>query len=166
MTDIQLVKLDPSIDESLHNNPAFINAMVEENWTQVADMVHQLVGRTLTVAPLSVDQLEWGGYFAVATSTREVVGSCAFKGQPSEAGVVEIAYFTYPDFEGQGYATSMASKLIELAGRDTRIKRVIAHTLPAANASTRVLEKAAMRFVGEVIDPDDGPVWQWEAPIQ
>ena len=33
----------------------------------------------------------------------------------STDGSVEIAYFTYPDFEGQGYATLMAQRLIELA---------------------------------------------------
>ena len=100
------------------------------------------------------------------TDTREVVGSCAFKGKPTEDGTVEIAYFTYPDFEGKGYATSMARKLIELATSYTTVQRVIAHTLPEANASTRVLEKVAMSFVGEVTDPDDGRVWQWQKHIR
>jgi len=42
------------------------------------------------------------------------------------------------------------------------VLRVIAHTLPETNASTRVLEKVGMNFVGEVIDPDDGRVWRWQ----
>ena len=66
-----------------------------------------MVGRTLAAIPVSVDKLKWDGYFVVDTDTREVVGSCAFKGPPTEAGTVEIAYFTYPGFEGKGYATSM-----------------------------------------------------------
>jgi len=110
--------------------------------------------------------LEWDGYFVVDSHTREVVGSCAFKGQPTEDGTVEIAYFTYPGFEGKGYATSMARKLIELATSSTKIKRVIAHTLAEVNASTRVLERAAMSFVGEVIDPDDARVWRWQTQIR
>ena len=57
-------------------------------------------------------------------------------------------------------------KLIELATGCTSVKRIIAHTLPEANASTRVLEKVAMSFLGEVIDPDDGRVWQWEAHVR
>ncbi len=166
MKDVQLVRLDPAIEESLANNPAYMDAMVEDNWAQVADLVHQLVGRTLTATPVSVDKLEWDGYFVVDTDTREVVGSCAFKGKPTEDGTVEIAYFTYPGFEGKGYATSMARKLIELATGCTSVKRIIAHTLPEANASTRVLEKVAMSFVGEVIDPDDGRVWQWETHVR
>ena len=140
--------------------------MINDDWAKVADLVHQLVGRTLTAVPASVDELAWKGYFVVDTETREVVGSCAFKSEPTEDGTVEIAYFTYPDFERKGYATSMARKLIDLASHSSAVNRVIAHTLPEPSASTRVLEKVAMRFVGEVIDPDDGRVWQWETQIR
>ena len=166
MKHIQLVRLDSAIEEGLHNDADFIGAMVNENWAQVADLVHQLVGRTLTAKPVSIDELQWGGYFVVDADTREVVGSCAFKGEPTEDGSVEIAYFTYPDFEGQGYATLMARKLIDLASCDATVTRVIAHTLPKASASTRVLEKVAMSFSGEVVDSDDGPVWQWQRLVQ
>ena len=77
-----------------------------------------------------------GGYFVVDEGTREVVGSCAFKTLPTDEGSVEIAYFTYPGFEGRGYATEMASKLIELARRSAAVRQIIAHTLPETNAST------------------------------
>ncbi|MEM8680807.1 MAG: GNAT family N-acetyltransferase, partial [Planctomycetota bacterium] len=107
----------------------------------------------------------WDGYFVVETETREVVGSCAFKGPPDDDGVVEIAYFTYPGYEHLGYATAMAVKLLDLASRSSSVKQVIAHTLPQVSASTRVLEKVNMRFVGEVTDPEDGVVWQWCLPI-
>ncbi len=60
----------------------------------------------------------------------------------------------------------MARKLIELAASWTTVKRVIAHTLPEVNASTRVLEKVVMSFVGEVIDPDDSRVWQWQTQLR
>ena len=91
-----------------------------------------------------MDELQWGGYFVVDAGTREVVGSCAFKTPPIEDGTVEIAYFTYPGFEGHGYATGMARKLIELASGSAAVRRVVAHTLPETNASTRVLEKVGM----------------------
>jgi RimJ/RimL family protein N-acetyltransferase len=56
----------------------------------------------------------------------------------------------------------MARKLVELARRSAAVRRVIAHTLPETNASTRVLEKVGMTFVGEVMDPEDGRVWRWQ----
>ena len=166
LKDIQLVQLDPAIDASLIEDPAYLNAMVAENWEEVAHLVHQRVGRKLKFDPVSIDELVWDGYLVVDTQSREVVGCCAFKGPPTEEGTVEIAYFTFPEFNRQGYATSMAHRLIELATACLQIKRVIAHTLPEASASTRVLEKVDMRFVGEVVDPDDGPVWQWERQIK
>ena len=66
---MQLLRLDPAIEESLASDPAYIDAMVEDNWAQVADLVHQLVGRTLTAIPVDADKLEWGGYFVVDTDT-------------------------------------------------------------------------------------------------
>ena len=162
MKTIDLVKLDPAIEKSLMENPAYLEAMMEDNWGEVANLVHQLVGRTLNDTPVRVNTLEWDGYFVIDPDTREVVGSCAYKGEPTTEGTVEIAYFTYPDFEGKGYATSMACKLIELAKSRPAISKVIAHTLPEKSASTRVLEKATMTFLGEVTDPDDGRVWRWQ----
>ena len=166
MKAVQLIRLDPVMEESLASDQAYMDAMVQDDWAKVAALVHRTVGRTLTATPVSIDKLEWDGYFVVDTDTREVVGSCAFKGPPTEDGTAEIAYFTYPGFEGKGYATAMACKLIELAASCTRIKRVVAHTLPEENASTRVLEKVEMRFAGEVDDPEDGRVWRWQTQLE
>ena len=165
MKVVQLVTLDPAVNEALAGHPDYFKAMMAENWARVAELVHQEVGRILTADLVSVDQLGWGGYFVVDEETREVVGSCAFKGEPTGEGVVELAYFTYPGFEGKGYATLMAEKLIGMAVDSSEIKRVIAHTLPKKSASTRVLEKVAMNFAGEVNDPDDGRVWRWETDV-
>lgn len=162
MTQIQLLRFDPALEQTLANSAEYMQALAEDNWAQVADLVHQVIGRTLVVTPVSVNELQWGGYFVVDEGTREVVGSCAFKAPPSEEGTVEIAYFTYPGFEGRGYATAMARKLIALASTSAAVRQIVAHTLPETNASTRVLEKVGMRLVGEVNDPEDGRVWRWQ----
>ncbi len=167
MKDVQLVRLDAAIHESVINDSRYMEAMIHDNWPLLATLVHEVVGQKLTTAPLSVDTLDWEGYFVIDSTTREVVGSCAFKGPPREEGparegTVEIAYFTFPGFKGNGYATSMARKLIALATHCEKVQRVIAHTLAQTSASTRVLEKSGMTFVGELNDPDDGPIWQWQ----
>jgi RimJ/RimL family protein N-acetyltransferase len=161
MPNIQLVRLDPTVEESLVNDTGYLEALIQDDWNRVAQIVHQHVGRTLTIEPISVNELQWGGYFVIDEATRELVGSCAFKAPPTEDGTVEIAYFTYPEFERRGYATSMARKLIDLAKESGAVRQVIAHTLPQRNASTRVLEKAGMQFAGQVMDADDGNVWRW-----
>jgi RimJ/RimL family protein N-acetyltransferase len=63
-------------------------------------------------------------------------------------GVVEIAYFTFPDFEGQGYATAMAAELVDRAAQAADGRGVRAHMLPVKSASTLVLEKTEFHVVG------------------
>jgi len=104
----------------------------------------------------------WTGYLAIDCATNEVVGTGGFKGNPNTAGEVEISYGTFTSCEGQGIATAVARQLTAIALEQPVIGRVLAHTLPERNASCRVLEKAGYQFAGEVIDPEDGKVWQWE----
>ena len=159
---IDLVQLDPSIETSLFNDSDYIDAMSNENWAQVADMTLRKIGRRLECEPLSINSHHWGGYYVIDTRTREFVGSCAYKDKPSPSGEVEIAYFTYPGFEGKGFATAMAAKLIDMAMASPLVTTVIAHTLPEENASVALLKKIGMKFGGEISDPDDGQVWRWE----
>jgi RimJ/RimL family protein N-acetyltransferase len=102
------------------------------------------------------------GFSIVHRRTGAAVGSCGFKAPPTADGAVEIAYGIDPDHQGKGYATEAATALLDFAFADSRVRVVRAHTLPEANASTRVLTKCDFDCIGEVIDPDDGPVWRWE----
>lgn len=90
------------------------------------------------------------------------IGHAAFKGPPTEAGVVEIAYRIAPEYRGQGYATEAADALTNFAFRSDGVRVVCAHTLPQNSASTRVLTKCGFRQLGEVLDPEDGNVCRWE----
>ena len=102
------------------------------------------------------------GFSIVHRETGTTIGSCGFKGPPGTDGVVEIAYGVDPDQQGKGYATEAADALVDFAFGNANVDVVCAHTLPEANASTRVLTKCGFRFTGEVIDPEDGLVWRWE----
>ncbi|MCB0165415.1 MAG: GNAT family N-acetyltransferase [Anaerolineae bacterium] len=88
------------------------------------------------------------------------VGTCGFK-SPPENNRVEIAYFTFPDYEGKGIATQMARALVTIAVEaDLRID-VAAQTLPVDSASTTILRKLGFENTGTVIHPEDGAVWEW-----
>jgi [ribosomal protein S5]-alanine N-acetyltransferase len=104
----------------------------------------------------------WGSFLAMDPGSRIVVGTCSFKGPPDADGAVEIAYFTFPVYEGRGYATAMAALLTSRAGDAPSARTVRAHTLPERNASVRILEKLGFAHLGEIVDPEDGPVWRWE----
>ena len=127
-----------------------------------APLIARLIEQTLAHFGPEPRPAPWGAYLAADPVRGVVVGTCAFKNVPDAGRRAEIAYFTFPGFEGNGYATAMASALIALARRAAPDVVVIAHTLPEANASGSVLGKVGMRRTGEVMDPEDGLVWRWE----
>lgn len=102
------------------------------------------------------------GFSVVHRESGAVVGSAGFKGPPGADGMVEIAYGVSPEHQGKGFATEAALALVAYAFSSGQVRTVRAHTLPQANASTRVLTKCGFRHVGEVTDPEDGLVWRWE----
>jgi len=102
------------------------------------------------------------GFAAALRSEDLVVGMCGYKGPPDAEGVVETGYGFAPAYQNRGFATEAAGALVNHAFECDEVTAVIAHTLPEPNASSRVLTKCGFDFVGEVIDPNDGPVWQWE----
>lgn len=102
------------------------------------------------------------GFVLIDRQSRTAVGTAGFKGPPDADGMVEVAYGVVPAFEGRGYATEAAAALVAYAFESGLVRTVRAHTLPAPNASTRVLRKCGFEFIGDVVEPDDGPVWRWE----
>jgi ribosomal-protein-alanine N-acetyltransferase len=98
----------------------------------------------------------------VERATGASVGGCAFKGPPDADGAVEVAYGTDPAHRGRGFATEAADGLAGFAFASGRVRVVRAHTRSDNPASMRALTKCGFRPVGEVVDPEDGPVDRWE----
>lgn len=92
------------------------------------------------------------------------VGFGGFKGLPDAAGTVEIGYLTFPAHTGRGVASAVAAGLVAIA-RANGAALVIAHTMPQANPSTRVLGKAGFTFTGSAVDEDIGEAWRWELAL-
>lgn len=122
------------------------------------DVARDAVRATATLYTTVGFEEPWIGYLAVADETP--VGTCGFKSPPRE-GRVEIAYFTFPEYEGRGVAVAMATELVAMARQQASSLVVAAQTLPARNASHRVLEKLGFRHVQTVDHPEDGTVWEW-----
>ncbi len=109
----------------------------------------------------------WIGYLVL--DNKKIIGTCAFKSPAKETRgkvrrlvTVEIAYFTFPEFENKGYAKAMAAELVKVALIFEPDILVTARTLPQDNASTSVLKHTGFRFARAVDDPEDGLVWEWE----
>ncbi len=125
---------------------------------KLTDIAREVVHATVGLYETAGFTEPWIGYFAVRGTT--LVGTCSFKSPPSD-GRVEIAYSTFPKFEGQGVATSMAREIVALAVSRAPKLIVAAQTLPEPNASHRLLEKIGFRHVLTLDHPDDGEVWEW-----
>lgn len=161
MRPLDLIPIDLALAVAFDDD-----ASLEGRWSapllQRASMHHADLRDQILKLPGS--DLPWGGFVAIDLERGTVVGTCGFKGAPTSDHAIEIAYHTFPSFEGRGYATAMARALVEIAWSNPALCSVCAHTLPQASASTRVLGKLGMLHVGEVTDAVEGLVWRWRLP--
>jgi [ribosomal protein S5]-alanine N-acetyltransferase len=105
---------------------------------------------------------EWGGYFFIHAQDKALVGNGGFVGEPDASGRIEIGYEIAPEFWNRGYATEIVRGMLDYAFEHDSVQAVMAHTLGAPNASNAVLQKVGMTFVSEMVDPDEGAIWQWQ----
>lgn len=105
--------------------------------------------------------LPWVGYFVVRQNI--VVGSCGFTGKPKD-GTVEIAYWTFKTFEGQGIASFSCRELISIARQTDPVLTITAKTAPEQNASTKILQQNGFQFAAIVQDHEIGDAWLWTLP--
>jgi RimJ/RimL family protein N-acetyltransferase len=161
MRAMRFIPIDRRLDEALGAGREEFESQHRVSLGECATVVHEVVRQTLTLYATAPREAPWVGYMAVRGDDSTVVGTCGYKAGPDQRGAVEIAYFTFPPFEGHGYATEMARYLISVASDSPQVREIRAHTLPERNASVRVLEKVGMRWMGEVEDSEDGRVWRW-----
>lgn len=102
--------------------------------------------------------LPWIAYFVVRDN--QIVGSCSFIGKPQD-GKVEIAYWTFKEFEGQGIASFACKELVTISYQTDPLVIITAKTAPEHNASTRILENNNFVFTEIVQDEDIGDAWLW-----
>lgn len=103
----------------------------------------------------------WTGY--LLRRDGEYLGGGAFVAPPDN-GRVEIAYFTLPAHQGQGYARTTATLLRDLARRIDPGLMLWAKTLPHENPSTAILRALGFRHVGATTDHEIGEAWEWQLP--
>jgi RimJ/RimL family protein N-acetyltransferase len=159
---ITLLALDQIAWTRVADNPGAFAAEHTLTLGAEPDLLRTVGQQTVALLQRTGATTPWTGYLAVDREQGIIIGTCAFTAPPDVEGVIEIAYFTFPAFEGRGYATAMGAGLVELAEGATGIRKVRAHTLPERNASTRILEKLGFDRTGAAVDPEVGQVWRWE----
>jgi ribosomal-protein-alanine N-acetyltransferase len=122
--------------------PELLGVAVPDIWPG-ADMLEAL--------PFFIEVMEqdptgqvWDGII-LHKADRVAIGGIGFHSPPDEAGRVEIGYNIIPAYEGQGYATEMARRVIDWAFQMPGIQVITAECLDDNIGSIRVLEKVGMR---------------------
>ncbi len=105
------------------------------------------------------------GFGILHLDENRLIGLASFNGPPDAAGEVEISYAIAPAYTSRGHATEAVRLLIDYATASGEVRTLRAHTLPAKNASTVVLEKCGFKFRGPADHPEDGAIWVWELPL-
>lgn len=131
------------------------------NAVKVAGMIRNVAAAQVAMYAKTGQQPPWIGYLARDPASNMLVGTCSFVGPP-KGGEVEIAYFTFPGAEGRGWGGAMAAALVLMAFAEEGLDRLIAHTLPQENASTKILDRLGFTRAGEAVDHEAGIVWKWE----
>ena len=85
-----------------------------------------------------------------------VVGGCGLHRRIGPGGM-EIGYWVHVDHVGQGYATTAAAAMTDLAFADPDITRVEIHVDRSNDASNRVPQKLGFEFAGEQPAPIEAP---------
>jgi ribosomal-protein-alanine N-acetyltransferase len=106
--------------------------------------------------------IPWVAYFVFGIG--KPMGTCGFTAAPTGKRV-EIAYWTYKEFEGRGVASFACRALIEIANTEDPSVIVYAKTEPQKNHSTLILERNGFVLICSVTDNDIGEAWMWERVV-
>lgn len=100
----------------------------------------------------------WVSYLIL--DDENVMGTCSFTEKPKN-GIVEIAYWTFKEFEGKGVASFACKALLEIAQKTDPKVVISAKTAPEHNASSKILQKNGFTFKQLVQDDEIGDAWLW-----
>lgn len=134
------------------------NGRIDETLVSKCEMTEQVIKATKAMYSKTGYEEPWIGYLAFKNN--QCIGACAFKAAPF-ANKVEIAYFTFPEYQGKGFASRMAQALVEIARAENPNLIIVAQTQPQESASNSILKKMGFEFAREVMHPKDGEVWEW-----
>ena len=160
---LELIPADRGLLHALLEDPSATLGAMCANAAEIADTIAEVAEITLAFYERTNAEAPWISY--LSKDNVNIVGLCSFVGAPKD-GVIEIAYFTFPAYEGRGIATAMTGLLMIIAQREPTLRALIAHTLQEENASTQILKKHGFQRDGIAIDADAGEVWRWKLALK
>lgn len=164
---LSLLCCDKEILQALVDEDSAIAKLLQINvpakWTEFGAPAFKYALEKISA---DAEEETWWSYLPVYKKEKMLIGSCGYKGKPDKNGMIEIGYEVAEAYRGRGFATEMARALIAYGIKDERVKTIQAHTLAEENASGKVLKNCGMKWMEEIIDPEDGRIWRWEMKIK
>ena len=108
------------------------------------------------------DEPGYGFWYIVAGG--QLGGICGYKGPPDAMGTVEIGYSVIEAEQRKGYGSAATAGLVERAFRDSRVWSVAGETLPALEASQKVMIRNGFNLVGSRPDDELGEILRFVRP--
>lgn len=135
---------------------------LQKGYRQAVEPVRSIVAY-FTIPRLqdpSLDPLFHTLWLAIDREKKQFVAEAKFKGEPDETGTIEIGYGTYPGLHRRGYMTEMVRGMVNWAGQQPGVQRVVADTEAENVASQKVLEKNGFRLFDQI----ENMLW-WEIDL-
>lgn len=99
-------------------------------------------------------------WMVVKKDGRTVIGDAGFRGEPNEAGEIEIGFGLIPEEQKKGYGYELAGALIDWAAQQAGVKVIKADCLLDNTGSIKLLQKCGMSEVSR-----DSELIYWEKSL-
>lgn len=90
-----------------------------------------------------------GRWVCILKETGENIGWCGLRIKPEG---VDLGYRFFRKYWNKGFATEAGQGCLEFGFRNLGLNKIIAHAMIENKASSRVMQKLGMRYVGEGIN--------------
>ena len=138
-----VVKEDAPFILQVLNMPKWLQNIGDRDVKTVAEAEKYIADR---MTP-QLERLGFGNYVVMLKKDGTKIGNCGFYDRPGLKGT-DIGFAFLPDYEGQGFGTESASRLMRAAREDFDLKTVLGITAKHNVASQKLLEKIGLRHTG------------------
>jgi len=143
MLTVRLIEIDDAVAHALRASPRRFESVCGISLGQNPGLVRDAVQQTLAMLSAAPTPAPWVGYLAADEPSEMVVGTCAFKTGPDQDGVIQIAYFTFPSFEGRGVATPWPASFSKWLAHHRKCGRSSLTRCPSATLRRACWRRAA-----------------------
>lgn len=136
------IKLDGLLEAELNLNP--VQRIIHE------ELLLTLQGSIIPYICINPEQVLFGTLWIIIHKEKNViVGDIAYKGGPSDKGLIEVGYATQPEFMNQGFMTEALQAFTKWAFEYPEILIILAETDKNNLASQKILLKSNFQAFAE-----------------